>query len=358
MAKNAPKYQDAAKLLRLRIAHGDYYASSLPGAPKLAQELGLSYITMRRAMQELLDAGDVVRAENGRLVVPGALHPPRLKVAHLAPATTPPGDKWRLALQHTAQEYNCMYQCITYTYGSDTAVFEVFDADFDIIFLQMADFSPLLLNKIMQHRDKVVTLFNDLTDQGIRCFDGLNIRAIGNLIGLLADHGYRRIDFVNCEAGVGRPRSRQVAWQEALEQYHCCGTAYDDRATPPMYSGIHAYGYIKDLLRQGAFRDTDAIFITSIASARGAIRALADHGLQVPRDLGIVSFGTPESARLNTPSITTVNTPELSPRCREIFEHYLGIRPQPERLMYRFELTDVPPAEIIFHGESIRKIVQ
>ena len=66
----------------------------------------------------------------------------------------------------------------------------------------------------------------------------------------------------------------------------------------------------------------------------------------------MVSFGSPEQARVHTPSITIVNTPDLMPLVSKIYEHYLGITPAPERLYYRFELEDLSPEEVLWIGES------
>ena len=66
----------------------------------------------------------------------------------------------------------------------------------------------------------------------------------------------------------------------------------------------------------------------------------------------VVSFGSPEQARVNTPSITIVNTPDLMPLVSKIYEHYLGIHPVPARLHYRFELEDLASEEVLWIGES------
>ena len=56
-----PKYVQIAEVLQRRIAHGDYLSGALPGAPKLMQEFGISYMTTRQAMQKLIDDGTVIR---------------------------------------------------------------------------------------------------------------------------------------------------------------------------------------------------------------------------------------------------------------------------------------------------------
>ena len=126
--------------------------------------------------------------------------------------------------------------------------------------------------------------------------------------------------------------------------------AWDNRVTPPEPSFFHALHYADQLVRAGKLDEADAIFCTSVEASRGVIRALADHGIRVPEDIAVVSFGSPEQACFNTPSITIVNTPDLMPLVSKIYEHYLGIHPAPERLYYRFEPEELSPEEVLWIG--------
>lgn len=348
-----PKYVQIAEVLRRRIVHGDYLSGALPGAPKLMQEFETSYMTTRQAMRKLVDDGVVVQGANGRLEVPGAFgDTPKLRVAYLHHSGISLNDKWRKAISGAAHRYGCSYQDIPYSYSDDAVVFETLDQNFDVIFFYITPLHPLLLEKLRRRSDRVVSLFTDLTGHGIRCFDGINIEAIGKLVEFLHRRGCRRIDFFTVEPHLAHPSPRQLPWERALARYGCTGRVWDDRVTPPESSLEHAVGYADRLIQEGNFNGADAIFCTSVEPARGLIRALADHGIRVPEDIAVVSFGSPEQARTNTPSITVVNTPDLMPLASRIFEHYLGIHSDPGRLHYRFELEDLAPEEILWIGES------
>ena len=348
-----PKYVQIAEVLQRRIAQGDYLSGALPGAPKLMQEFGISYMTTRQAMQKLIDDGTVIRAANGRLEVPGAPgDSPKLRVAYLHHSAIALSDKWRNAIAGAACKYGCSYQDIPFRYSEDAVVYETLDQDFDMIFFNISPLHPLLLEKLRRRRDRMISLFNDLTCYGIRCFDGINIEAIGHLVKFLHQRGCRRIDFFTVEPNLNRPSSRQLPWERALTKYGCTGMVWDDRTTPPEPSLVHAIHYADRLVRAGKLDGADAIFCTTVESTRGLIRALRNHGIRVPEDIAVVSFGSPEQARVHTPSITIVNTPDLMPLVSKIYEHYLGITPAPERLYYRFELEDLSPEEVLWIGES------
>ena len=204
-----PKYVQIAEVLRRRIEHGDYFAGALPGAPKLMQEFGISYMTIRQAMQKLIDDGDVVRAANGRLEVPGVPGgTPRLQVAYIHHSAIALNDKWRSAIAAAARKYGCSYQDVPFCYCDDAVVYETLDKEFDVIFFQISALNQLLLDKLRRRKEQVVSLFTDLTRFGIRCFDGINIEAISHLMNFLHRRGCRRIDFLSVEPGFSYPNPR------------------------------------------------------------------------------------------------------------------------------------------------------
>ena len=73
-------------------------------------------------------------------------------------------------------------------------------------------------------------------------------------------------------------------------------------------------------------------------------------GAQVP--FSSLNYGTDTSpeARMAIPSLTTVDMPDPAPMIRQIFGHYLGSHPQPDRLLYRSAASDV-----IRPGESVKE---
>ena len=55
------------------------------------------------------------------------------------------------------------------------------------------------------------------------------------------------------------------------------------------------------------------------------------------------------------PSITVIRTPPLAPLAAELFEHFLGITPQPGRLRFNFDYRKFTEDELIMQGESTWK---
>jgi LacI family transcriptional regulator len=63
----------------------------------------------------------------------------------------------------------------------------------------------------------------------------------------------------------------------------------------------------RELLARGV--DFSAIVCYNDESAIGAIRALMDHGLRVPKDVSVVGFDDIQSAAFHNPSLTTIRQP-------------------------------------------------
>lgn len=101
-------------------------------------------------------------------------------------------------------------------------------------------------------------------------------------------------------------------------------------------------------------RDFTAIFCFNDIAAVGAIRALTDAGLSVPRDVSVVGFDDIQSAEYSTPSLTTVRQPlaEMGKRGAQILLKRIankGKPPMPDvvispELVVR-ESTGVAPAK-------------
>ena len=63
------KYTEVMSVIKRRIREGDYLLDNIPGERKIAEETGVSYMTARRAVQELLDEEVLIRQPSGSLDV-------------------------------------------------------------------------------------------------------------------------------------------------------------------------------------------------------------------------------------------------------------------------------------------------
>jgi len=345
------KYVQIAELFKRRIRNGDYNFCAMPGAPRLAQETGVSYMTARQAIQKLIDDGVLQRAGNGRLEVKQDRTTDKTlkKVVFVRPATDFSHSIWRQTISQLVGEFHCQFREIVYCHDDDPLLTDVLDGDFDLIFLMFQRMDSLFLEKLKRNRHRLVTLFHDLSAHGIRCLDGMVPSSITHLIKYLHDQGHRRIDCLNSQPFGPAIQDRIDCWQSALQKFGCTGELHNHPTRNFSPAAIHAKVVMDTLLTQKKLNAT-AMFCASVECAMGAIRSCHEHHLRVPEDLSVASFGNPDTASIFIPSITVIDMPSPAPVIRPILERMLGYVPDDGRLVFRLE-TDSP----VLLGESTGK---
>ncbi len=343
------KYIEIAEMLHRQIKCGDYAFSALPGAPRLAADTGVSYMTARQAVNKLISDGVVRRTASGRLEVvqeSSRQLGSKLKAAFIFPSSIPEYKIWQGAIQSAAKKCECSLQEVLYSHQHDPLLYEALGGDFDLIFFQPLVINSLLLEKLKKNKDRIVTLFSDLTQYGIRCFNGPETESIYLLIKHLYDIGHRRID---CFFGT-EEQERAKIWRESLQRLNCTGALH-----PRYFEGMESpmeenYRSACRIIESGVLKAT-AIYCTMTSYAPSVIRALYDHGLRVPDDISVVAFGDRALAKMLIPSLTVIAPEKPLDTAVEIFEHYLKIREQPDKLIFRTR-----GGGQIQYGESTKEI--
>jgi len=317
MPVNEPKYPIIAEVIERRIERGDYALNRLPTGRQLSAELGVSYVTARKAIDQLVTSGHLERGENGRLKL-GASNTGRddrasLEIAMLTPAYDSPAyADWRRGLSRAVRARGGVLRPVTFVHADDPVLTETLDA-FDGVFLVPPHkLSDPIRECLARSAGKLVTLFDDLTDLGIPCVDGGPPRATGKLIEHLRDLGHHRIDCIHVSPAGRRSRLRVTAWRESLERYGLEGTLHDEPTPDYADPEVHTRAAFDRVLDQPGFNAT-ALFCTTVSAVQGLYRAAYDRGIVVGRDLSICSFGAAERCALFIPSLTTIVTADPMP---------------------------------------------
>lgn len=104
---------------------------------------------------------------------------------------------------------------------------------------------------------------------------------------------------------------RQAGFRQGLEESGISERAWQNVVAPWTYKGAHK-AVSEYLQTQGTASIPDALIAMNDIVAAGAIRALADRGITVPRDMLVSGWdNTPESAYL-VPSLTTISPDKRS----------------------------------------------
>lgn len=348
--QNSPKYILAAELIKRRIAVGDYSFTPLPGAQKLSRELGISYLTVRQAIKNLIDEGVLVRSGNERLEIAriDGIAVPRLKVGFVHPVFISHGNKWFEAIRGGAERFGCSFSDILYSHPDDPVLYDALDGMFKPLFFVIPSDNPLFIDKLKKHSAHVITLFKNMTEFGIPRLGGIEAQVVEYPIRYLHRQGCRKIDFLASGSSI---YERITVWSKCISDLKCNGELWVGAHTPPEPTYITATKYVRSLLAEGKMRGTDAIFCNNTELAMGCIRALRDYGIKVPEDIRIISLGNQEMALSFNPSITVIGLPALDTMIDLIFKNYLAGNPE-NRLDYSFKLADINYRDFFLLGES------
>lgn len=133
-------------------------------------------------------------------------------------------------------------------------------------------------------------------------------RAADLALGHLAGLGHRSIAVIRGQAFSSDSEPRWLAIERAAERLgapiHHALTAQLEGDSPSPEPGYRA---AKEILRAG--RPFTALFSFNDISAIGAIRALRESGLEVPRQVSVVGFDDVRGAAYHIPALTTIRQP-------------------------------------------------
>lgn len=119
----------------------------------------------------------------------------------------------------------------------------------------------------------------------------------------LVEQGYERIGFLGWPADSETGNDRLAGWRDALSEHgREAGDGALARSRDNTESASRAVGPLLDA-------GHDAIVCASDSLATGVYRAVAERGLQVGRDVGVVGFDDSPTAALLQPSLTSVSQP-------------------------------------------------
>ena len=140
-------------------------------------------------------------------------------------------------------------------------------------------------------------------DADVHFIDVDNTTGAFNAVAHLIKLGRRRIAHITGVLDNRAAVDRKIGYEQALR-------AHDLPVDPKLivagnFSEEGGYAAVQDLLPH----KPDAIFVATDTMAFGAVRAIKDAGLSIPRDIALIGFDDLPPARNSTPQLTTVRQP-------------------------------------------------
>ena len=342
------KYRQMVELLEQRIQNGEYPDGRLPAVRQLATDVGVSYLTARKAVQELKEFGVISHNESNRRIVIRKTGTRRPLVGVITPFWH--FSDWMRSIRDVTGELGGMVRFVSYSSNSDPVITEALSAEFDVLFviLPSDQENVRLIDRLRRFGKRVVVLFQDLSTEGLRSMIGVPPETVKILMNKLLERGCRRIDLVS----TGNHKSADIArrirvWREFLAEHKIPGSFLDP--------GIHPFEHPEPKIRKTLLNyfstgvEPDAFYCLTPGGVLGIYRACYEKKLRIGQDVSVFSFGEIEHARVLTPALATVSANlGLDRAMREVIGQYLPGREPDDTMLFQLKEYE------IFEGESLK----
>jgi DNA-binding LacI/PurR family transcriptional regulator len=307
-----PKYDQYARVLEMRIRQGDYAVRGFPTEQALAEEVGVSRTTARRAMLQLMNKGLLVRKPHGKIMVnhDHAQFAGKTRLAFLAPAfSSPVFEYWRYAVDRAADHFNADVRIVDYVHWDDPVIPQTLSSFDGVFFVPSSEGVPRPMLERIKKARRVVVLDSDLSAWGVPSVLLIPPMFISRLADHLYELGHRHIDCLNCQPADEVITKRLEQWRLWQRVSKVEGRLIHEPVKPFEHVVPKQYEVMKRLLKTGQFKATGLVCLTD---AMGAIRALHEHGLVVGRDVSVCTVGM-GLEKYQVPSVTSLQPPDPSP---------------------------------------------
>jgi len=156
----------------------------------------------------------------------------------------------------------------------------------------------------------------------------------------LVEAGRRRVATITGPADMGAGVDRLEGWRRALAE----AGQTDDLVEHGDFTPASGAAAARRLLERG--EHVDGLFVASAQMASGALAVLREHGLDVPGDVGVVTFDDDYFAQASQPALTTVRQPtlELGRTAADVLIDLVEGRPA--------ERVTILPTEVVARGSE------
>jgi DNA-binding LacI/PurR family transcriptional regulator len=318
------KVQVSMQLIRKRIQYGDHALEGFPSERDLAEETGLSRVTIRAALQQLVKEKVLKRESNGRLTV-AAQHRTagtRPVIGFVTPCHfSPDYEIWKRGLDGALEGCDVTLRPVSYAHWGESALSDAL-AGFDgMFFIPPSEKIPAwLATKMRNSRCRVAVLDENEVDAGLLSVVMFPARMELKLFEHLVSLGHRRIDCVNTQSEDEVIKDRIAQWREFLGKHKLSGQL---RALTIHRSMEAGYSLIRDVLREGRPLGT-ALFCTTSPAAIGAMRAIHEATLEIGRDVSVCTVNDEGMAPYLLKTLTSLESPSRARYLRPVVEWMLS----------------------------------
>jgi len=279
----------------------------LPGERTISKELGISYMTTRKAIENLVAKGLLYKIPKKGAYVAGHKEAKTKNLAYFLDSSIKDGlssPYYSMIFDAVEKEaakngYSLMY--ISNAGGSD--FLEIAKKIDGVIISCFPRIEPLIQE--LKARVAVVCIDNSSADKSIPSVTLDNFNSVANSIDYLCTLGHERIGFITGLDDSDIGRDRLAGYLGALKNHHIA----EDRDL--VFRGDYTFATGRrgaDYFLSLASPPT-AIMCANDTMAISAMKEISTRGLKVPDDMSIIGFDDIVLASQITPALTTVSVP-------------------------------------------------
>ena len=306
--QTTPKYLLVEKHIKKAIKKQEI-VDKLPGERTLAKELGFSYMTIRKAIDNLVAEGVLYKVPTKGTFVADKKKSKEsthtigfyLDSSITGGLSSPYYSMIFNALEHYADKHGYL---LTYFSEANDEKLEKNVAKMDGV---IATCFPRVEHVIQKIKDivPVVVIDNSSSDKTIPSVIIDNFNAVRNSVDYLVNLGHRRIAFMTGLEDSDVGKDRRAGYEAGLIKNNI---AIDDqleyRGNFTFKSGLHGTAYFLSLPEAPT-----AILCANDSMALGTLRKLVGEGIKVPEQMSVMGFDDIEVAEQIIPSLTTIKAP-------------------------------------------------
>ena len=308
MSKQSPKYLLVVDKLRKQIKEGKL-TEQLPGERVLAKEFGYSYMTIRKAIETLVEEGILYKIPTKGTFVSDKSSARKettvigyfLDSSIVAGLTSPYYSLIFNALEKEASRLG--YSLLYFSDMGESATMNLMNK-IDGVIVSCFPRIESLVAELNQHVP-VVTIDNQSSNQEIPSVGIDNFNAVSDCVDYLCKLGHTRIGFMTGLEDSNVGTNRYAGYIAGLKAH---GKEVDDeliyRGNYSFESGTKGADYFMALQNPPT-----AIICANDTMAIAAIRKINVSGFSVPEDISVVGFDDITVASQITPPLTTVTAP-------------------------------------------------
>lgn len=351
-----PRYLRIQRILETQILEGKLPAGSqLPGERALAQQFGVSQMTVNRAIQELVRKGRLYRRSGAGTFVTDAVQPVRVHgVVLVVPyAEHPQADTYLRepfrAVRNVAQARELTLQVVQADVSEYADVAQRYSHGALLFVAPPSDAYTVLLN-LWQSGTRFVVMGASWQMGGFPCVDSDNFGGARRAVEYLLSLGHRRIAYLNGWEGSTNCADRLRGYQHAMEKWETpAHPEWVVQAGSDSHLSVEARQHLTDLLIRT--ERVTALFAAGFYLTLETLTLLRSLGLRVPEDVSVISFDDPSSAAHINPPLSTVRQPlyEMGQRAMDLLFDVLT-SPDPASLCQTIYL----PTELVIRESCVR----